>query len=138
MRITLGTNGTRWHRSCLVICIRKLFWISSAPNAEFSDEQVRNVVTRSRANKHCSHWNISRARLRFLRKPSDDIVSSVFSSNHLDNASHQRDSSLTHWNVHSGSAGLAASLLRQRRLPGGYRLSQREDRLSHRGASLQK
>jgi len=49
LRITLGTNDSRLHYSCLVKCKRKLFRISSAPSAEFSDEQVRNVVTRSRA-----------------------------------------------------------------------------------------
>lgn len=39
-----------------------------------------------RANKRSSHWIISRARLRILRKPSVGIVPTVFSSNHLDNA----------------------------------------------------
>lgn len=65
-----------------------------------------HVPSVRRANKRRSHWNISRARLRILRKPSDDFVSSVFSSNRLDKATYQRASSIQHWNVHSGSAGL--------------------------------
>jgi hypothetical protein len=35
-----------------------------------------NVPYVRRANKRGSHWNISRARLRILRKPSDGIVPS--------------------------------------------------------------
>lgn len=41
------------------------------------------------ANGRGLHWNISRARLRILRKPSDGIVPSVFSSNNFDTATHK-------------------------------------------------
>jgi hypothetical protein len=37
-----------------------------------------HVPSVRRANKRDSHWNISHARLLFLRKPSDDIVPWVF------------------------------------------------------------
>jgi hypothetical protein len=59
-----------------------------------------NVPSVRRANERGLHWNISRARLRFLRKPSDDIVSSDFSSNRLDNATHHHASNIARWNIH--------------------------------------
>ncbi|MBM3966302.1 MAG: hypothetical protein FJ308_14745 [Planctomycetes bacterium] len=49
-----------------------------------------------RANERGLHWNISRARLRILRKPSDGIVPSVFSSNSLDIFSKHRTPPLPH------------------------------------------
>jgi hypothetical protein len=57
---------------------------------------------------------------RILLKPWACIVHALISLNRLDNATHQLASSIQHWNVHTGSAGLEASLLRSRRLPGGF------------------
>jgi hypothetical protein len=46
---------------------------------------------------------------RILLRHFDGIVPSGFSSNSLDNATHQRVSNITRWNIHRGSAGLRPS-----------------------------
>jgi hypothetical protein len=60
---------------------------------------------RIQPNWFASTANPLRAGGRILLKPSDDIVSSVFRSNIIDNPTLQRASSIRYWNIHSGSAG---------------------------------
>ena len=51
-----------------------------ATTLDTSNPNFGHVPSLRRANKRDSHWNISRARLRFLRKPSDGLLASVFNS----------------------------------------------------------
>jgi hypothetical protein len=57
---------------------------------------------------------------RILRRHCGDIVSPPSSSNILDKTTHHHASSIQHWNVYSGSAGLEALLLRLCLLSGGF------------------
>ncbi len=57
---------------------------------------------------------------RILRKPSVGIVPMGFSSNIIDNATHDRASSIQHWKIYQGSAGPAAFIRRSRLLSGGF------------------
>jgi hypothetical protein len=61
------------------------------------------------------------SRERILLRHCGGIVPPPRSSNRLDSSAPYRDSRITHWNVHSGSAGLETFLLRSRLLSGGVR-----------------
>jgi hypothetical protein len=64
----------------LYFLLSELHSLAANRLAEFSCAKVHNVVARSRANKHGLHRNVSRAHLRFLRKPSDNALLSSFVS----------------------------------------------------------
>jgi hypothetical protein len=71
------------------------------------------------------------SRGRILLRHCGGIVPPLLSSNIIDNAKDHRASIITHWNVHSDSAGLEALLLRSRLLSGGFRCKKARYLLFH-------
>jgi hypothetical protein len=99
-----------------IFCMASAFVLAAASMAALS---LRSLSFNP--NLPSQRANPLQAGERILLNPFDGIVPSVFSSNIIDNATRQRASSIQHWNFHSGSAGLAALLLRSRSLSGGFR-----------------